>query len=69
MRLSEVKRGMQVVVSDAPSTQIYTVEEPRGLEVLLSYKAGGRECTSLIDVSVLRNPTKKQLQNAAKESK
>ena len=66
MRLSEIKRGMQVVVSDAPSTQIYTVEEPRGLEVLLSYKSGGRECTSLIDVSALRKPTKKQLQNTAR---
>ena len=68
MRLSEVKRGMQVVVSDAPSTQVYTVEEPRGLEVLLSYTAGGRECTSLIDVSCLRKPTKLQLKNAAKEN-
>ena len=66
MKISEVKHGMQVVVSEAPTTKVYKVEEVRGFEALVSYESSGRTCQSLIDVSCLRKPTKLQLRNTSK---
>jgi hypothetical protein len=64
MKNSNVTIGMQVTVSDAPDTVVYTVAEKNGFIVRLDYvtESGQKVSGGYIDTSVLRKPTKAQLQ-------
>jgi len=66
--LKDIKPGLQVVVSEAPDTQLYDVEAVEGLNVLLTYTLNdGRKVDGgVIDYSVCRVPTKAQLAYNAK---
>lgn len=54
-----------VVVNDLPDTVVYQIDEVEGFMASLSYESGYRRVSGgKLDVSMLRKPTREQLENS-----
>jgi len=65
--LKDIKPGLQVVVSEAPDTQLYTIEAVKGLNVHLVYvlpRSVNKVSAGWIDYGVCMEPTAAQLKAA-----
>lgn len=65
MKRDLVKVGMRVAVNGSPTGQVYLVAELAGFNAKLVYTTDGKTVSGgIVDTSVLRKPTKRQLQHA-----